>query len=74
MFCIRWWAIVDWIAHGLTLLSDKLLLVNCLLCCDTVLVVVEKFSTKQETKLGVISLFVFCHLLKFGAISRHKLS
>lgn len=46
---------------------------TCLLGADFELVIVEMFTTKQERKLGIVFLFLLCHLLKLRPISCHKL-
>jgi len=39
----------------------------------SVLIVIEMSASKQETKLGVVLLFILRHLLKLWAITSHKL-
>lgn len=66
--------VASWIAHGLTLLSHILLFQDGLLSGDSILVIVEKLATKEEGKLGIVSLFILRHLLKFGPIASYELS
>jgi len=45
----------------------------CLFCSNTILVVVEMFTTKQKRKLWIIFLLLLCHMLKFWAIACNKI-
>lgn len=71
----RRWAIVRrWITHRLALLSHKFLFEYSLLCCNSILVVVEEFTTKQKSEFGIVSLLVLRHLFEFWSVSCHELS
>lgn len=40
---------------------------------NTILIVVKIFASEEERKLWIIFLLLLCHMLKFWAISSHKI-